>query len=1400
MRYRLTRRFFLRRLSNFKTCIVGLLIFCVCASLLTPERGASAQSGCNVECSATVAATAQIGAQVSFMASATVSGCASAPAYEWDFGDGTSTSLQQNVTHTYTAPGVYTWKLTATARAGATTINTVAGGYGDNVLARQAPFITPVAVARDPQGRGFYIADDLSGNTLLRFVNTGNSSAAVGGKTIDAGKIRLLAGESGVPIQQEVWDVPASNFVYTIRGLATSANGNLLYFSDEGNGQVLVYNASNNDLTVAGRMLKPGNVGTLALAPTGALGGAATHPVSGEVYFISGNIVHKIGSNNQPAAVAGNGATTSASEKFPAMPVDGTAAPLLTPRDIAFDNAGNLFIADSGHGRAVKLDSSNKLSLVFQFQFGAGVANPYPSGIAVISGKVYTANGNDQTITEVSAAGAIVAGKSKTTCNYISSTCGDGGAGANALFNLPGSSTPPPIAGIESDENGLYILDQGGNQTGRVRYLNLGAAPTTLAGVVIAANNIDTIAGSGLASPFDGGLAIGGSLSFPTGVALDANNNLFIADTLAGRLRFVNRGSNVVTLFPNTPAQQIVEPGAIVTINKDVGVGQTDGVPVNQASFDTPQGLFVTNQGVFVADSKGGPSVDFKRSGLIRFINTSPSTVVFYPNSPSPISVPPGHIARVAGATGGVSGGIGNGGSAIDARFFAPADIVVNPVSGDIYVADVGNKAVRRISGNNGTVISLNLPASQYTGLGLDASSRLYIADYDQNRVLRESSAGSGQFAPLNSTPLNKPRDVAVDVGGAAYVTNSDDNRIVRIAPSGMVEIFAGTTANPNAGFDGDGGLATNAKLSIIPDPININAIGAPAALPVTVNIAIGSGGEVVFTDTRNGRVRRIGAGSVTCLKTGKITVTGANPAPALSQITPAYAPLGGRDFTLTINGTGFVTGSKARWNGQDRTTNYVSSTQLIAQIPATDIGVASTASVTVFNPAPGGGVSNALPIVVSQPNPQPALSSLVPNAAAVGTGFTLTLTGSQFTNSSVVRWNGSNRPTTFVSENLLRAEITASDVQSAGAAEVTVFNPEPGGGISSKLTFNVIASNPVPSIAGAGPQAILVGGPAFTLGVRGRDFAITSKVRWNGADRPTAYLSDTFLEAQISGADIANAGGANITVFTPTPGGGVTSTVTVFVGKQAATVPATTFAGNEVSSNSIAALFGSNLATGVEVAVTTPLPTSLLGTTVTIRDGGGGDYPAQLFFVSPSQINYLVPSFITGPAWAIVKSNDNVVGVSEILNRFVSPGLFSANANGKGIAAAVALCVAANGAQTFLPVASYDQTQRQFVGVPLDLTACNGQVYLILYGSGFRQPGGIPDPKVTAKVGGVDVPVLFAGAAPGFVGLDQINIGPLPRALAGLGVVDIVVSVDLQTAGGTNGPKPANTVQVNIK
>jgi len=289
------------------------------------------------------------------------------------------------------------------------------------------------------------------------------------------------------------------------------------------------------------------------------------------------------------------------------------------------------------------------------------------------------------------------------------------------------------------------------------------------------------------------------------------------------------------------------------------------------------------------------------------------------------------------------------------------------------------------------------------------------------------------------------------------------------------------------------------------------------------------------------------------------------NPVPTLTSISPSSATAGGSAFTLTVTGTNFITSSKVRWNGADRTTTYVSATQLTAAIPATDIATSGTASVTVFNPTPGGGTSLAKTFTITTANnPVPTLTTLSPSSAtAGGAAFTLTVTGTNFITSSKVRWNGADRTTTYVSSSQLTASILASDIATQGTASVTVFNPTPGGGTSSAQTFTInAASNPMPAITTLSPSSATAGGPTFTLTVTGSNFITTSKVRWNGADRTTTYVSATQLTAAIPATDIAAAGTASVTVFNPTPGGGTSSAQTFTINAASTTPPTAFFSG----------------------------------------------------------------------------------------------------------------------------------------------------------------------------------------------------------------------------------------------
>ena len=181
------------------------------------------------------------------------------------------------------------------------------------------------------------------------------------------------------------------------------------------------------------------------------------------------------------------------------------------------------------------------------------------------------------------------------------------------------------------------------------------------------------------------------------------------------------------------------------------------------------------------------------------------------------------------------------------------------------------------------------------------------------------------------------------------------------------------------------------------------------------------------------------------------------NPVPSVTAVSPTDVTTDQGDFTLTVTGKNFVTSSVVRWNDADRPTTYVDAGTLRAEIPASDVGAAGTASITVFTAAPGGGVSSSLTFSIL--NRAPALVDLSMEGVMEGhEAFTLTVGGARFLESSVVQWNGSDRSTTYVRSDELRATIPASDVAAAGDASITVVTPPPGGGTSNSLTFSVLA------------------------------------------------------------------------------------------------------------------------------------------------------------------------------------------------------------------------------------------------------------------------------------------------------------------------------------------------------
>lgn len=269
----------------------------------------------------------------------------------------------------------------------------------------------------------------------------------------------------------------------------------------------------------------------------------------------------------------------------------------------------------------------------------------------------------------------------------------------------------------------------------------------------------------------------------------------------------------------------------------------------------------------------------------------------------------------------------------------------------------------------------------------------------------------------------------------------------------------------------------------------------------------------------------------------------------------------------------------------------------------------------------------------------------------------------------------------------------------------------------------------------------------------------------------------------------------------------GMTSIRAWQIGAAVSTVPAASFEPLALAPGSIAASFGGQLATQTLVASDADqnqpgiqLPTQLAGTTVEVNGRRAG-----LFFVSPGQVNYVIPAATeSGQANVVIRSGDGTASNGSMTIAQVSPGIFSANANGRGVPAATLLRVRANGTQVFEPVAQFNQSTNSFVARPIDLGPEGERVFLILFLTGIvnaqdaNNDGNLSE-SIRVLLGGATLTPAFAGRQPDFVGLDQVNL-ELPRTLIGRGLVSLTVTapgfgasnpVDIEIAGASGGTPP---------
>jgi uncharacterized protein (TIGR03437 family) len=224
----------------------------------------------------------------------------------------------------------------------------------------------------------------------------------------------------------------------------------------------------------------------------------------------------------------------------------------------------------------------------------------------------------------------------------------------------------------------------------------------------------------------------------------------------------------------------------------------------------------------------------------------------------------------------------------------------------------------------------------------------------------------------------------------------------------------------------------------------------------------------------------------------------------------------------------------------------------------------------------------------------------------------------------------------------------------------------------------------------------------------------------------------------------------------------------------------------DQVARESIVSAFGNNLAPTTIPASGGSLPTSLGGTSILLRDSSGNERLAPLFFVSQNQINFqIAPGIQVGQTSFTITNGSGGSSSVPIPVQSVSPGLFTADSTGRGLAAALAVRVSSNGPPILEPISRFDPASGTFVPIPIDLGPTTDQVFLALFGTGIRFSSGLP----IVKIGGISSQVTFSGPQ-GLVGLDQVNV-LLDRSLIGRGNVNVELSAD---------GKSANLVGVSIR
>ena len=816
-------------------------------------------------------------------------------------------------------------------------IDTIAGGTdndGDNGPALRARLADATDVALDRSGN-VYIADPEL-NTVRRVDTTGTVTTVAG-----TGE-RGYGGDGGLAVEAQL-NGPI--------GVAVDADGNL-YFSDIGNDRVRRVDTRGIITTVAGTGEEgySGDNGPAVEAQLSAPRGLAVDS-SGNLFIADSrtSTVRRVDTTGTITTVAGTGVRGYSGDGGRAV-----EARLNTPRGIAVDGSGNLFIADSRTYTIRRVDTAGIITTIAgtgqQGYSGDGgpavsaqLSAPYRVAVDV-AGNLLIADTWNHRVRRVDTTGTIttVAGIGGIGINNEGAYSGDGGPAVEALLNIP--------IGIAVDGAGnLYIADNG---NGRIRRVDTAGIITTIAG-------IGENSHSG-----DGGPAVEALLNLPRGIAVDGTGNLYIADTGNHRIRRVDT-AGIITSIAGTG---------------EAGYGG-DGGPAVEALLNSPRGIAVDGAGnLFIADYE---------NSRIRRVDSM------------------GIITTVAGVEHS-GGSTGNGQPTGETLLSGGHDVAVDG-SGNVYVAVTHDNRVRRVdvngvittvagighireyilgledfSGDGGPAVEASL-SSPY-GVAVDNSGDVFLADTWNHRIRRVDSLGiittvagigDGRFrrdsGPAVLAGLSGPRDVSVDGAGNVYIADSGYNSIRRVDSSGIITTIAGTE---RPGFYGDGGPAVEAHLN---DP---------------QAVAVDSSGNVYIADTRNHRIRVL---TRLPRPPGRLTAT----AVSFSEINLAW-----RDNTS--DEAGFLV--QRRVDGSSRWVEIGTTTANTTTYSDEGLEPLTTYHyrVRAFNNAESSYFSNEAQATTLEVLP-PTLTRFSPTTGPPGTR--VTLTGTHFLGATAVTFNGVSTP-----------------------------------------------------------------------------------------------------------------------------------------------------------------------------------------------------------------------------------------------------------------------------------------------------------------------------------------------------------------------------------------------------